>query len=162
MAVEKDWTNELTEVVFEPGDFLFHESERSYHFFVIVEGEVEIFKTGDEGTAYPLARVSPPTSIGEFAMIDRQARSASARAITQVRATKISEEAYEHLLEELPEWAISVMKALVQRLRQTNEIIRKHKAVTGTKILEEVSSLEFDSDSSLIGENPFLKAPDEN
>jgi CRP-like cAMP-binding protein len=159
-AVEKDWNQELAEIAFAPGDFLFHENESTYHFFVIIEGDVEIFKTDADGTVYPLAMVSSGSSVGEFAMIDRQPRSASARAKTSVRATRISEAAYEHLLEELPEWAMSVMRALVERLRMTNEIVRRHK-ITNPEIVHAVDALEFDSDSTIIDDSPFLSDPSE-
>jgi CRP-like cAMP-binding protein len=157
---EQDWTGELEEVSFRPGDFLFHEHDQSYHFYVIVEGEVEIFKTDADGTVFPLTTATEGSSVGEFAMIDRQPRSASARAKTAVSATKISEAAYAHLLGELPDWAISVLRALVGRLRQTNEIMRRHQVADSTMVLQ-VDALEYDPDSAILDDSPFLLPPDE-
>ncbi|MDX9730633.1 MAG: Crp/Fnr family transcriptional regulator, partial [Bdellovibrionales bacterium] len=92
--------------------------------FIIQEGEVEVFKAGQGGEEIILAKVGPTNSIGEFAMLDRQPRSASARALTSVTAARVSAEAYDQLLNDLPDWAVSVMRALVERVRHTNEIVR--------------------------------------
>ncbi len=115
---------EIEIVRFKAGDLLFEEDELTFHFFIIQEGEVEVFKRGAGGDEVKLALVNSGTSIGEFAMIDRKPRSASARALTDLLAARVSPEAYEQLLGELPDWAVSVMRALVERVRHTNEIVR--------------------------------------
>lgn len=115
---------EIENVTFRAGDILFEENELSFHFFIIQNGEVEVYKKGANGNIV-LAKVGPGASVGEFAMLDRQPRSASARALTDITAAKVSPEAYERLLDELPDWAVSVMRALVERLRFTNNIVRE-------------------------------------
>lgn len=121
--------DELDRARFKAGEQLFQENENSYHFFIIQSGEVEVYKTDDENAnkEIHLAKVGPGNSLGEFAMLDRKPRSASARALTDVVAVRVSAEGYEHLLGELPDWAVSVMRALVERLRNTNEVVRQLK-----------------------------------
>lgn len=116
----------LEKVQFKPGDFLFHENEQSYFFFIIQEGSVEVFKTGPEQQHIPLAIVGEGQALGEFAMVSKKARSASARALTKVTAVKVSEDAYQALLNELPAWALAVIEGLVERLRQADETIRTY------------------------------------
>lgn len=146
----------LEPVEFKQGEVLFKENETSFHFFIIQEGQVEIYKTGSDGNQVVLATVGEGLSIGEFAMIDRRPRSATARAITPVKAMKISEAAYKQLLEELPDWAVSVMTALVDRLRSTNEIVRK--LSMGPKAKQAIEKVEFDD--SNIRKNPLLSDDD--
>lgn len=154
--MDDNLSTDIEEVIFQPGEFLFHENEQSFHFFIIQEGQVEVFKTSQEGEKLPLAVVRESTSIGEFAMIDRLPRSATAQALTVVRAAKISDGAYQELLRELPDWAISVMKALVERLRHTNEIIRRSHIVDKT-LRQEIQAVEYDPDANTItDENPLL------
>lgn len=117
-------SEQIEQVQFRAGDILFQEDETSFHFFIIQEGEVEIFKRGPGGEELQLAKVTAGNSLGEFAMLDRKPRSASARAITDIVAARVSPEAYDQLLSELPDWAVSVMRALVERVRHTNDIVR--------------------------------------
>lgn len=143
---------QIEQVHFKAGDILFHEDENTFHFFIIQEGEVEVFKRTPGGEELKLATVTSGTSLGEFAMIDRKPRSASARALTDIVAARVSPEAYEHLLNELPDWAVSVMRALVERVRHTNEIVRAlqsglEKTATGTglsaKLGKAVDAVEY-------------------
>lgn len=152
--------DDIEVVTFGAGDYVFHENETSFHFFILQEGQVEVFKSSKTGAKIPLAVVGPGTSLGEFAMIDRQPRSATARALTDVRAAKISEAAYTQLLQELPDWAISVMRALVERLRHTNELIRKNSVVDET-ILTQIEAMQLDSSSTISDTNPDLRAFDD-
>ena len=151
--------DDIKEVTFQDGDFLFHEGEKSFHFYILHEGEVEIFRTKDD-KKLPLAIIETGHSIGEFAMIDRLPRSASAQAIGTVRTTCVSEHAYQQLLSELPEWAVSVMKGLVERLRQTNDIIRRH-GIVDDKVKRQAESVEYNSTITVLDEAPFLNR-DEN
>lgn len=152
---------QIEQVAFEPGEVLFHENETSYHFFIIQDGQVEVFKTGTGGVKIPLAVVGEGTSIGEFAMIDRLPRSATARALTKVVAAKVSDAAYQELLQELPDWAVAVMRALVERLRQTNEIIRRS-GIISKDVKKEIEAVEFDPDASTeIDTNPMLGSDDD-
>ncbi len=147
--------NEIENVAFRAGEVLFEENELSFHFYIIQEGEIEIYKTGAAGNNIILAKVGPGNSVGEFAMLDRQPRSASARALTDLSVAKVSPEAYERLLDELPDWAVSVMRALVERLRFTNNIVREiQKSNTGSINVAAQQALEHaefsDSDSRVI------------
>lgn len=122
--------NDVEEVNFAPGDILFRQGETGTFFFIIQLGQVEIFRDFN-GKISTLATLGPTDSVGEFAAIDKKPRSASARAITPVTAVKISEQAYAHLLSELPEWSVSVLSALVARLRSANEIILQYQIRDG-------------------------------
>lgn len=159
--MERSDSDQIDVVTFKPGEILFNENEHSFHFYIIQEGRVEVYKRGRTGNKVPIAVVGEGTSIGEFAMIDRLPRSATAQAITEVRAAKVSDVAYQQLLHELPEWAVAVMKALVERLRQTNEIVRSSNIID-PELRHEIESIEYDPDASTIREeNPLLRADDD-
>lgn len=153
---------QIEQVAFQAGETLFLENETSYHFFIIQSGQVEVFKMGAGGIKIPLAVVGEGTSIGEFAMIDRLPRSATARALTNVIAAKVSDQAYQQLLTDLPDWAVAVMRALVERLRQTNEIIRRS-GIISKEVKKEIEAVEFDPDASTeVDTNPMLGDPDDD
>ena len=155
----------IEQVTFQANEVLFHEHEVTFHFFVIQEGEVEVYKTSIEGNRITLGVLGPGTSIGEFAMLDHKPRSASCRALTTVHAAKVSEEAYNELITELPEWAIAVMRGMIDRLRHTNEIIRRSGAAERvksdvTKVME-ASGFENAPDDEF-GDSPFLSTSEED
>lgn len=116
---------QLEGVRFKAGEILFKEGEKSFQFYVIQEGQVEIYKTGPKGKKLSIATVEEGHSIGEFALLDQQPRSATAQAITNVKAVMVDEDAYNAILDELPDWARSMLTNLAERLRKANGIIGK-------------------------------------
>jgi len=115
----------LERVIFDTGDLLFSEGDQSYFFFIIEHGEVDVFlpKTNTTPEVH-LATLNEGSPVGEFALVTKKARSASARAKTPCTAIKISEASYNKLLKDLPSWSISVIQSLIERLRRTDEMLR--------------------------------------
>ena len=125
---------------------------------MIKEGRVEVFRDGGDGQRVVLAIVDEGQSLGEFAMIDKQPRSASARAISTVVAVKVSESSYAELLGELPTWAQAMLEGLVSRLRSANDIIRQHEAIDEmTKTNFELTEFEHDTNTAIDIEIDFAE-----
>jgi CRP-like cAMP-binding protein len=108
---------------FSTGQFIFLEGHKDFHFYIIEEGRVEIF-TNDGGNYIKISEIGPGESFGEFAMLDRSPRSASARAITEVCVVKVSEQGFEELLAQIPGWASSMLKSFAIRLKSMNERLK--------------------------------------
>lgn len=152
----------IEQVSFKAGDILFKEGEATYHFFVIQDGEIEIYKTGDSGKKVVLGVIGAGSSLGEFAMLDHMPRSATAQALTDVSAARVSEEAYEQLIDELPDWAVAVMRGMIDRLRATNEVIRKNGLASGAA-KQHLEAIQFDpnaKDPLDDDDSPFLAGDD--
>lgn len=109
---------------YNPGEFIFFEGDIDFHFYIIEEGEVQIFTKGSDGSRLNITTLSIGDSFGEFALLDRAPRSASAQALTKVVAVKVSEEGYDQLLAELPVWASSMLRNFSQRLKNMNEAMK--------------------------------------
>lgn len=137
--------NGLEKITFKVGDLLFKEGDLSRHFYIIQEGNVEIFQKGLHGEKIPLSVVGAGQSLGEFAMIDDSPRSATARCLTRVEAILVNEEAYKYMIEKLPDWVVSMMQGLVSRIRETNEILKRHGIVDQT-VTQKIASTEFEGD----------------
>jgi len=103
-----------------PGDYIFLEGDMDFHFYIVEAGQVDIVTKGKDGKKILIATVSEGESFGEFALLEKQARSASAQAATDCTLIKISENGYEQLLEELPVWASSMLKSFAQRMKTMN------------------------------------------
>lgn len=115
---------EIIKEVYKPGDYIFFEGDIDFHFYIVQEGQVEIFTKGKTGQRLNIATVTEGESFGEFALLDKQPRSASAQALTECTLIKVSEEGYLQLLEELPVWASSMLKSFSQRLKTMNEKLK--------------------------------------
>lgn len=103
------------------GSFIFLEGDTQSHFYIIETGQIEIFTQTKDGQHHlGIATFGPGESFGEFALLAQTPRSASARAVTDVDVIKVSEAAYERLVAELPEWASSMLRSFVQRLKTMN------------------------------------------
>ncbi len=114
------------------GQFIFLEGDKDFHFYIIEEGRVEIFSNSG-GRYLKITDVGPGESFGEFAMLDRAPRSASARAITEVKLVKVSEAGFEELLAQIPGWASGMLKNFAVRLKNMNERLKTSAQFLGKK-----------------------------
>lgn len=135
----------LKKVAYKAGEVLFREGDTSRHFYIITEGQIEVFKSGNSGEEIPLAVLGEGQSLGEFAMVDHSPRSASARCLTEVKAVLVNEEAYRYMLQKLPEWALSMMQGLISRIRETNEILKRH-GIVDNELTQKIAAMEFDQE----------------
>ena len=76
----------ITKTTFKAGDFIFFEGDIESHFFIIESGTVSIFVKDKKGIKMEVARLKDGETFGEFALIDKGARTASAQAVTDVKA----------------------------------------------------------------------------
>jgi CRP-like cAMP-binding protein len=98
--------------IYDAGDLLFCEGEPGDTMFVLLEGTVELTLHGSV-----LEVVQPGGTFGEMALVQRSIRSASAVAVTQVRAVAIDERRFVYLVQNTPTFALEVLRTLAGRLR---------------------------------------------
>lgn len=116
---------EVHREVYRAGEYIFFEGDMDYHFYIIESGQVSIFTKSPEGKRLPIATLSEGESFGEFALLDRKPRSASAIADIETVVFQISEKGYEQLLGELPVWASSMLRSFSNRLRNMNNVLQQ-------------------------------------
>jgi len=102
-------------VTFAPGHVIFQEGELGDAAFVVLAGTVEIVVAGPEGPVR-VAELGPETSIGECALFAEKPRLATARASTEVRALRLSREAFQRLVMEYPHLGLGIIRTLGRRL----------------------------------------------
>jgi CRP/FNR family cyclic AMP-dependent transcriptional regulator len=117
---------EIVKEVYKPGDYIFFEGDIDFHLYIIQQGQVKIFTKSKAGKQIDIATVEEGESFGEFALLDRRPRSASAQAITECVLVKVSEKGYEELLEQLPVWASCMLKSFAQRMKNMNDKLREN------------------------------------
>lgn len=104
----------------ESGGYFFVEGEVAHSLYVLSQGQVVIEKDW-EGTPIELKRMSVGDCFGEMAVIDLQARSASARADTECHAIEIKLRTLHELFQyDIEQYAIIMMnmgREVSRRLR---------------------------------------------
>ncbi len=95
-----DPTGERQEI--KAGELIFKEGEFGEVAFLVVSGEVEIFRSSGNQERV-LATVGLGEIIGEMSLIDSQARVASARALSDTQVSLISRQSLQQRLDRLEE-----------------------------------------------------------
>lgn len=117
----------ITKESFKAGEFIFFEGDIESHFYIIETGEILIFTKDKTGQKVEIARLKAGETFGEFALIDKGSRTASAQAVTDCSMMKISSEGYEMMLADLPTWASSMLTSFSSRLKQMNQALKELK-----------------------------------
>lgn len=116
-------TDHVLRETYKAGEYIFFEGDLDFHFFIVDSGQVAIFTKTPDGRRIDIASVQEGESFGEFALLDRRPRSATAQALVETTVFKISETGYEQLLAELPVWASSMLRSFAERLRNMNSAL---------------------------------------
>jgi CRP/FNR family cyclic AMP-dependent transcriptional regulator len=92
-------------------------------FFLVVDGELEVFLRSDDGRDTILSLIGPGDFFGEMSLIDNEPRSASVKANTTARLFQIRRPDFLRQLERFPELSMALLTAMSQRLRKSNRQI---------------------------------------
>jgi CRP-like cAMP-binding protein len=95
------------------GQSIFTEGEPGDVMYVVKEGEVDILVHD-----IVIETVGPGGILGEMALIDAKARSATAIAKTDCKLVPINEKRFAFLVQQTPYFSLQVMRILVDRLRR--------------------------------------------
>lgn len=105
---------------FKDGDILFRERDISNSMFFLVEGNVELRKTGERGPVM-LAMLDSGEMFGEMGLVEGGERNAIAIAIGDIVVDEVSRDDFLAALAKEPKLAEKMMSKLTERLRQANE-----------------------------------------
>jgi CRP-like cAMP-binding protein len=105
------------------GEVLFYEKESSSDMYIVLEGKVRASLFDEQGNELVLAELGPGEFIGEMSMIDELPRSATVIAEEPTKLASLKRNTFLKILRENPDIAINVIKALVARLRRTDDMV---------------------------------------
>jgi CRP/FNR family transcriptional regulator, cyclic AMP receptor protein len=102
-------------IVFEddPGDAL----------YVVIAGQVKVVLVGEDGKEVILSTLEKNDFFGEMSLIDDEPRSAHVIAMEDSELLVLRREDFQNQLEESPQIAIGLVRALTKRLRQADSKI---------------------------------------
>lgn len=99
------------------GSVIFELGQPGDEMYIVEEGEVDIVLAGKV-----LETVSPDGFFGELALIDHEPRSTGAIARTDCRLLVLNQHRFMFLVDEVPFFAINVMKIMADRLRRASSV----------------------------------------
>jgi CRP-like cAMP-binding protein len=105
-------------VGFAAGEVIFSKGDKGDKMYVVRSGEIEIEVNGKV-----IETLTQGGIFGEMALIDVSPRSATARAKTNCQVAAITEKIFLFLVDEMPFFALSVMRTLVDRLRRVDRLL---------------------------------------
>lgn len=109
------------------GEVIFEMGDAGDELFIVKEGRIAIYAPDPEkpGEEQPIRIFEPPEALGEMALIDRQPRSLSARALDTSQVWVLTGGQFRTLLRTYPDMALAVMSGLNDRVRYTTQFLNE-------------------------------------
>jgi CRP-like cAMP-binding protein len=99
------------------GSVLFTKGEPGDAMFAVIDGSVDVSVDG-----VVVEHVGAGGIVGEMALIDADARSATAVVREPARIVRVDQQEFVYLVQEHPTFALQVMRVMAERLRRANEL----------------------------------------
>lgn len=112
---------EVREAKFDGGQLIFSRGDAGNDMYLMVEGRVRLSVLTGEGRELSFAQVGPEQWFGEIAMLDGEARTADATAVTKVVALSLSKAAYHRAAASRPAVGHAMTRFLCRRLREADQ-----------------------------------------
>jgi CRP-like cAMP-binding protein len=113
MFIVNLFRNSERAVSLEPGHVVFREGDAGDSMYIVLEGELEI-RVRDK----VIDTTGPGGIVGEMALIDNSPRSATCVAKTACKIVPVNERQFNFMVQETPNFAITVMRMMCDRLRR--------------------------------------------
>lgn len=134
---------------FEPKQVVFYENEDADRVFLILMGEVEVWKAYGSHDADMLAVLGKGRLFGEMALIDRLPRSATVISSAYTRVLYIEAGDFQTILTENAAIALSMVRSLSAMVRKSNENFLEDLKVRNRQLEEAYDALKKAQDELL-------------
>lgn len=114
--------------VYNDGEVIVRQGETGECMYEILEGTVEVLREKN-GQEVCLAALSKGDFFGEMAIFEREARSATVRAMGEVRAITIDKKTLLRRVSEDPSLAFRILEKMANRIRELDVEIERLKAM---------------------------------
>ncbi len=89
-------------------------------FYVILDGEASIRIKGPDGESTEIGRIPKGATFGEMGLLLGKNRTASVIAVTDLRALKYSEKAFDTMFQKIPKFGLGLSQGLAHRLDEVS------------------------------------------
>ena len=124
-------------VEFNAQDTVFSQGEVGDHMYLIKEGEVEVLQDLG-GYEKQVAVLERGDFFGEMAVLEKEKRSHSVRALTDTKVVEIDRSGFQHMLKRNAEIAVRMIRKLSQRLAHTEDMLLR--AFAGQAAVQEAAA----------------------
>jgi CRP-like cAMP-binding protein len=104
---------------FSPGEVIFEEGRTGNGLFVVLSGQVEVFRAMEGDMVRILRKLGPGEPFGEMALVGEWPRTASVRAVEPTECLGMDRWIFLAHLNKEPQLAIRMLQILAQRLADT-------------------------------------------
>ena len=133
---------ELLELELRPaGSVLFRKGDRGGAMYLIEDGRVRIHIKDSDGDDVTLAELAAGDFFGEMSILDGKPRSATATVFEDARLAVLSRQHFHDFVAKSPEVALSLLAAITERLRHTDEMLRQRVTRNLNEVEEEQQTL---------------------
>jgi CRP-like cAMP-binding protein len=125
------------------GQLIFRLGDLGTDMYVINEGKVEVIREDPPGGG-TVAVLEKGDFFGEMSVLEGVPRSASVKAISDVKLVRIDGTTFTSLLRAEPEIAVRIMRKLSRRLRESDRVIRslRGEAVAKDAVSQEATAVD--------------------
>jgi CRP/FNR family cyclic AMP-dependent transcriptional regulator len=141
------------------GQAVFRMGEPGESLYIVGEGSVELFVKDDTGSKIVLTVCEPGDFFGELSLFDGGARTATAEVLSDADLLVLDREDLMAFLRRRPDAALDLLATVGQRMRSTDEILRR-RAARNINVEMEIRSTALEKMADVIaefsGSIPFL------
>ncbi len=109
-------------ITYRKGEVIFDEGTAPDAVYIILEGKVDVIRSGSNGDVV-LARLGETELIGEMGVLCDKPRNARIVTHTDVQALRIDKMTFMHIVQQVPQLAMAIIRELSQRLENANELL---------------------------------------
>jgi uncharacterized membrane protein len=121
---------------FAAGQVIMQQGDTGTSMFIVADGHVNIFLPGEASRRISLKDIAHGEYFGELALFDDKPRSASALATTDAVLLELDRTTLSKYLTQRPAAALTLLRTLSTRLRETNEMLSQRAAKNAVQEIE--------------------------
>lgn len=104
---------------------IFKKGDPGDSMYILTSGKMRIFTTDVEGNEIVLTYFEPVRVFGDFSLLDRQPRSASAGTVNQIEVLVLSRDTFLQFLPQYPSVGLAMLRNLADRVRYITNYMNK-------------------------------------
>ena len=121
---------------FRSGEIVFNQGESSTAMYIVAEGQLNIHLPGEASRRVSLKDIARGEFFGELALFDDEPRSASVQATSDCVLLELDRKTLSEYVQRRPHAAMTMLRTMTQRLRETNVLLSQRAAKNVVEELE--------------------------